>query len=73
MDRHLLSAHLQQARRHVAEGERHVRQQRELIAHLERLGLPSSQARDLLMTYEHLLELHTADRDRLANHLAGDF
>ena len=70
MDRALVFEHLEQARRHVAEGAVHVRRQRGIVAWLDAHGLDASIARDLLATYERILVMHTADRDRLIKELA---
>lgn len=57
--------HLEQARRHVAEGEKHVGSQRELVTQLERDGHDSTQARQLLREFEEVQRLHVEHRDRL--------
>lgn len=65
MDRAVLLRHLRQARDHIAEGERHIRRQREIVAHLKRDGHNASLASDLLETLEQLQESHIATRDRI--------
>ncbi len=65
MDSAMLFDHLARAERQVAEGERHVATQRELVAKLGRDGHDTEQARLLLKQFEDLLALHVADRDRL--------
>ena len=71
VDRATLSQHLNQAERHVILGERHVARQRQLVAGLEASGLDASRSRALLATFEDLLVLHKADRDRLRYELVG--
>ena len=68
--RHVLLEHLEQARRHVAEGERHILRQRELVAEMERDGHGTAEARRLLEQFEEMQTLHVADRDRIENELA---
>ncbi len=70
-DRVQLREHLALAERHVAEGERVVARQREIVAELERDGhdAAAAQARQLLAQFEELLALHVADRDRLRKEL----
>lgn len=46
------------ARRHVAEGERHIRLQREIIASLESLGADTTVAKQLELRFEELLAQH---------------
>jgi hypothetical protein len=57
--------HLQQAERHVAEGERHLARQKEIVAELPGDGHDARAARALLAQFEDLLALHIADRDRI--------
>lgn len=58
-------AELEMVRRHVAQGERHVQQQLALIARLERLGLDTLTAQELLADFERTLDLHKAYQERL--------
>ena len=58
-------AELELVRRHVAEGDRHVQQQLALIARLERLGLDTLTAQELLADFERTLDLHKAHQERL--------
>lgn len=51
---------IEMARRHVAEGEAHVRNQREMISWLRDKGLPLDSALELLRTFEGLLQDHRA-------------
>jgi hypothetical protein len=69
MDRGILLEHLQQARAHIAEGERHIRRQREIIDELERGGHNSELARELLATLEQVQETHVAAGERLVKML----
>jgi hypothetical protein len=70
MDRNMILEHLEQARRHVVLGERHIARQREIIAELEGDDRDSWRARVLLATFEDLQKLHIADRNRLETELA---
>lgn len=70
MDRALVAEHLRHARDRVAEGERHIREQQQRIASLERDGHELALARQLLETLEETQVLHVQDRDRLINELA---
>ena len=60
---------LEMAERHVLEGERHIAQQRRLLAWLEQNNRGKSEsakvARNVLATFEMSQALHVADRDRL--------
>lgn len=61
----LCRKHLAQAEHHVALGQRAVQDQREVIVSLARDGHRTETAVRLLGVYEHLLDLHIQDRDRL--------
>jgi hypothetical protein len=69
MDRALLEKFVRDANRHVAEGEEHIRKQRELVARLGRHGHDTSSASELLATFEQLQLTHVRDRDRLVKEL----
>ena len=56
---------LEMARRHVAEAERHVQLQRDIVAHLRDLGGDVDTAEQLLSLFEETLDIHRAHRDRL--------
>lgn len=56
---------IEMARRHVAEGERHVQTQRRIIERLDRDELPAGMARDLLSEFEGTLADHRASLARL--------
>jgi hypothetical protein len=61
--------HLAIALRNVSEGERHIAQQRETIASLERDGFDTSGAKSVLLRFEELQGMHIADCDRLKKEL----
>lgn len=65
----ILRAHLEQARRRVSDGERHVRRQREFVAELGRESRDTEKARRVLAQFEHMHAMNIADRDRLENEL----
>jgi hypothetical protein len=65
MDRAMLLEHLATALRNVSDGERHIAQQHQIIASLERDGLDTSAAKDVLLQFEDLQGIHIAHRDRL--------
>jgi hypothetical protein len=69
MDRATLLDHLAIALRNVSEGERHIAQQHEIIASLERDGFDASAAKAVLLQFEELQRMHIADRDRLKKEL----
>lgn len=69
MDRAMWEQHLAQAEAHVARGERTIARQRQIIAELERDGHDTTAARELLVQFLGILELHVADRDRLRRDL----
>lgn len=60
---------LKQAERHVATGQGHVDRQRRIIADIERRGGDTTQAYDVLGTFETSQELFVEDRDRFAKAL----
>jgi hypothetical protein len=64
------AADLEMAHRHVAEGERHIVQQEELITRLRERGLPTQAADELLSTYNSLLVEHRQHRDAIALQLS---
>jgi hypothetical protein len=70
MKRAMILEHLAQSEEHVAVGERHVADQLALIARLERDGLNSEDAQDLLARFQALLAEHIAHRDRLQKELS---
>ena len=56
---------LEMARRHVAEAERHIRSQEDIVAHLRDLGGDVATAEQLLCLFEETLDIHRAHLDRL--------
>lgn len=72
MDRAMVRDHLAKAEGHVDLGHRHVARQREIVAELERDGHDVRDAKRLLETFEKLLKMHIADRDRLRRELGPD-
>jgi len=68
-DRVTWEQHLVQAEAHVAKGEQTVARQMRIIAELDRDGHDATAARQLLVQFEELLQLHAADRDRLRREL----
>jgi hypothetical protein len=56
---------LAMAKRHVAEGERHVRLQRSIIARLKKLGEDTTVAREVEHRLEDLLALHRQELAQL--------
>jgi len=71
MDRELLTKHLALAEKHVLEGERHIRRQREIIEELRQHGHDTSAASKLLAEFERTQASHIADRDRLRGELSA--
>jgi hypothetical protein len=69
MDGELLERGLAEAEQRVAKAERHLANQLEFVARLERDGCDPSQAMHLLQHFEELQALHVADRDRLRKQL----
>jgi len=61
--------HLELAERHVAQGQRHVEEQRARVAELELHGHDTTEALLLLGQFEEMLDLHRNDRDRLLQEL----
>jgi two-component system CheB/CheR fusion protein len=57
------------AQEHIAQGERVIARQRELIAELANLGADVGRSESLLATFEALQRFHLAHRDSLARHL----
>jgi hypothetical protein len=53
------------AERHVREGERHVRNQREIVRFLREHGHPVELAETLLANLEDMLEMHRGHAARL--------
>jgi hypothetical protein len=72
VDRAVIEEHLRQAEHHVADGERHIAEQHELIGALERDGHDTATARELLATLQQTQSLHIFDRDRLLEELSAE-
>ena len=66
----MIADHLAQAERHVAEGQDHIKRQRELIAERQRYGDDTREAQRLLDNFIALEAAYIADRDRLRRELA---
>lgn len=63
------AADLEMAKRHVAQAERHIVEQEELISRLRERSLPTEDAEQLLATYNSLLQKHRQHRDAMADQL----
>ncbi len=61
-----------QSERHVAEGRLIVARQQAIVAELEQGGHNATLARELLVEFQRVLEIHIADRDRLRSELSRD-
>ena len=70
MDQQMILEHLAQSREHIALGDRHLAQQRELIIKIECEGRDFVHARELLIQLERMQEAHVAHRDWLEKELA---
>jgi hypothetical protein len=69
MDKQLVEQHLKMAKQHVAQGRRHIARQKQIIVKLRRGQHDTSQARQLLSTFEELQLMHIAERNRLQKEL----
>jgi hypothetical protein len=69
MDRAILEEYLALVEGKIADVERHIARQRELIDQLERDRHDTREATELLDQFEHLQAQHIADRDRLRQEL----
>ncbi len=58
---------IEMAHRHVAEGEDHLRRQREIVQRLKGLRLPTGEAERLLAQFEAALEEHRASVRRIGD------
>lgn len=70
----MLIAHLEQAERHVAEGERILDQQRSVVEQLRgdrHSGHLLEAAETLLRSFEEVQGMHIADLERLTRELAA--
>jgi hypothetical protein len=64
--------YLDQAQKHVVEGELRVRQQRELVARQAARGDDTGLSERLLARLEEVLAMHIADRDQLIGEFKPD-
>jgi hypothetical protein len=62
----LPESELEMAARHVAEGERHVTLQEQIVSHLGEIGASTDVARDLLVEFRSTLGRHRAHLLRLS-------
>ncbi|AZO58954.1 hypothetical protein EJ078_06280 [Mesorhizobium sp. M1A.F.Ca.IN.022.06.1.1] len=60
-----LADDIEMVRGHVSLGRRHIAQQRERVAVLERLELPADKALELLDLFERMQDLHEVHLSRL--------
>ena len=70
MNKEMIQRHLALAESHVADGKRHIDDQRELIRRLVQDGHDTTAATTLLSTLEQVQAMHVADRGRLEQELA---
>jgi len=66
------AAHIRMADEHIAQGERHIVQQEELISRLRSHGLPTDQAEDLLAEFEATLHQHRDHRALMIISMGGE-
>jgi len=71
MDRRQIEEGILMTERHIAQGQRHIARQVEIIEELVRGGHDTAEARRLLSNFEQSQELHISHRDRLLNELAA--
>jgi hypothetical protein len=69
MDLQMTLAHLAEAERHVALGERHIARQIEIIHALAHAGHPTELAGNVLDTYRQLQTSHLEHRDLIRKEL----
>lgn len=67
----MLMQHLNQADSHIAQSDRHITRQREIVAELQRHGHDAHSAIDLLKLFEQTHETHLAGRERLWDELSA--
>jgi hypothetical protein len=63
----LFESELEMVTRHVAEGERHVALQQQIVAHLGEIGASTAMAEDLLVEFRSTLGRHRAHLLRLSH------
>jgi hypothetical protein len=66
----MLIQHLAEAKARETEAETRVILQRRIVTDLERGGVDTSHARELLAQFEKLLAAHTAERRRIEQELS---
>ncbi len=71
MDRDAILEKLSDTEKHIGEGERQLRLQREVILELHDAGSDAAEAEALLKTGEQLQRMHFADRSRLLRELSA--
>ncbi|MDF2813428.1 MAG: hypothetical protein K0S56_4459 [Microvirga sp.] len=69
MDRDRIAADLRHAELQVEQSDRRIAHQRNVISKLEADGHPTTDARELLRTFEAMQRLQVKDRDRLVQEL----
>ena len=62
---------LRMADRHIAEAERHVLRQEELLSEMRMKGADTRLAEELLAEFHHSLRMYRGDRERIALALGG--
>jgi hypothetical protein len=65
------SADLRMAEGHIAQGERHVTRQEELVAWLKHRGHPTEMAEHLLVEFQLALAQHRAHRDAMLKEIGN--
>lgn len=65
-------ADLELVERHIAQGERHIVAQEELISRLRSRGLPTDKAESLLKQFHETLRDHYSHRDVMRTAVYGD-
>ena len=71
MDREAILEELSDTEKHIGEGERQLRLQRELIVELHDAGSDATEAEALLKSGEQTQKMHFADRSRLLRELSA--
>jgi hypothetical protein len=69
--RHHLKRDLEQAERHIAEGQRHIEKQTAIVAELERDGHDSTLSKELLEILHKTLQMHKDHRENILRELQG--
>lgn len=66
------AADLQMVDDHIAQGEKHVIHQEELISRLRARGLPTDRAEDLLEEFRQTLHQHREHRTLMVRSMGGE-